>query len=137
MSQGNIILDIRRFEKFEFGSDHWLFHKDLEDWRSIAKWCIYAAEDNRWQDFREGHNIIEDVLHINLNNDCKIFWDWIRGGIFLRHYGGNVKGFDGMEHKIYFGGYVMPCGDEYDIVEKLGYKGKIKEVGSYWFRKDL
>jgi hypothetical protein len=138
MSQGNIILDIRRFEKFEYGSDRWIFHKEISDWRTLAQLSIDAALRNDWKDFCEVHKIIEDVYKFNLEEDYKVFWEWVRSGIELKNCEGSVKGFRDMEYKIYFGGYVFPYDDEYDILENLGFNIKrIREVGSYWFRKGL
>lgn len=134
MSHPNTILDIHRWEQFEFGYDGWLFIKEISDWRTIAKLAIEAAQGNNIDDFNEVIDLIRiHNKHLAPASAVKSFCKWIKDG-GKRDSGkivlSTMQGYIDFE---IFSGYVFPMDFGYDIAEHLNIKiNKIPIIDSFW-----
>lgn len=133
MSHPNTILDIHRWEQFEFGYDGWLFIKEISDWRTIAKLAIEAAQGCNIDDYNEAIDLIRIHNH-NLAPDSavKSFYKWIKDG--GKRDSGKIilPAYKNFEFEI-FSGYVFPMDFGYDIAAYLKVKiNKIPMIDSFW-----
>lgn len=141
MSHPNNILDIYRWERFEFGYDGWVLIDELKYWRVLAKWAIDAVLRNSNSDFYEVIGKIKKCNpHLAPDSAVESFQDWVSSGgvrphdVIMMPDPLNLESI--VKFEVYYG-YVFSGDLHYDLAKfmKVDVK-KIPVINSFWMPND-